>query len=78
MGSIAQMLPGMGKVQVGDKEEAALGRHEAIILSMTKQEAPRFPESLVAPEEKELLMEPGVQIRDVNLLIKNNFLRCKK
>ena len=38
MGSIAKMLPGMGNVQVGDKEEAALGRHEAIIHSMTKQE----------------------------------------
>ena len=36
MGSIAKMLPGMGNVQVGDKEEAALGKHEAIILSMTK------------------------------------------
>ena len=54
MGSIAKMLPGMGNVQVGD-EEAALGRHEAIILSMTKQER-KFHESLVVPVENELPM----------------------
>lgn len=69
MGSIAQMLPGMGNVQVGDKEEAALDRHEAIILSMTKQER-RFPRIIGGSRRKRIADGAGVQIRDVNLLIK--------
>ena len=69
MGSIAQMLPGMSNVQVGDKEEAALGRHEAIILSMTKQER-RFPRIIGGSRRKRIADGAGVQIRDVNLLIK--------
>ena len=63
------MLPGMGNVQVGDKEEAALGRHEAIILSMTKQER-RFPRIIGGSRRKRIADGAGVQIRDVNLLIK--------
>jgi signal recognition particle subunit SRP54 len=69
MGSIAKMLPGMGNVQVGDKEETALGRHEAIILSMTKQER-RFPRIIGGSRRKRIADGAGVQIRDVNLLIK--------
>lgn len=69
MGSIAKMLPGMGNVQVGDKEEAALGRHEAIILSMTKQER-KFPRIIGGSRRKRIADGAGVQIRDVNLLIK--------
>ena len=56
MGSIAKMLPGMGNVQVGDKEEAALGRHEAIIHSMTKQEHAGYHGSLAGPAGKESQM----------------------
>ena len=37
MGSIAKMIPGMNNVQVRQREKA-LARHEAIILSMTKEE----------------------------------------
>ncbi len=69
MGSIAKMLPGMGNVQVGDKEEAALGRHEAIIHSMTKQER-RLPRIIGGSRRKRIADGAGVQIRDVNLLIK--------
>jgi len=69
MGSIAKMLPGMGNVQVGDKEETALGRHEAIILSMTKQER-KFPRIIGGSRRKRIADGAGVQIRDVNLLIK--------
>ena len=69
MGSIAKMLPGMGNVQVGDKEEAALGRHEAIILSMTKQER-RLPRIIGGSRRKRIADGAGVQIRDVNMLIK--------
>jgi signal recognition particle subunit SRP54 len=69
MGSIAKMLPGMSNVQVGDKEEAALGRHESIILSMTKQER-RFPRIIGGSRRKRIADGSGVRIRDVNLLIK--------
>ena len=69
MGSIAKMLPGMGSVKVGDQEEAALGKHESIILSMTKEER-RLPRILGGSRRKRIADGAGVQIRDVNLLIK--------
>ncbi len=69
MGSIAKMLPGMGNVQIGDKEESALGRHEAIILSMTRQER-RFPRIISGSRRQRIALGAGVQIRDVNQLIK--------
>ena len=69
LGSIAKMLPGMGDVQVGDKEESALAKNEAIILSMTKQER-RVPRILAGSRRKRIADGAGVQIRDVNQLIK--------
>ena len=69
MGSIAKMLPGMGNVKVGDQEEAALGKHESIILSMTKEER-RLPRILGGSRRKRIADGAGVQIRDVNQLIK--------
>jgi signal recognition particle subunit SRP54 len=69
VGSIAQMLPGMGNVSVGDKEDAVLARHEAIILSMTKQER-SVPRILGGSRRKRIADGAGVQIKDVNLLIK--------
>ena len=69
MGSIAKMIPGMNNVQVGDKEEKALARHEAIILSMTKEER-RLPRIIVGSRRKRIADGSGVQIRDVNQLIK--------
>ncbi len=69
MGSIAKMIPGMNSMQVGDKEEQALARHEAIILSMTKEER-RVPRIIVGSRRKRIADGSGVQIRDVNQLIK--------
>ena len=69
MGSIAKMLPGMGNIQVGDKEEATLAKHEAIILSMTKEER-RLPRILAGSRPKRIADGSGVQIKDVNQLIK--------
>jgi signal recognition particle subunit SRP54 len=69
MGSIAKMLPGMGNVKVGDQEEEALGKHESIILSMTKEER-RLPRILGGSRRKRIADGAGVQIRDVNQLIK--------
>jgi signal recognition particle subunit SRP54 len=63
------MLPGMGKVNVGDKEDAVLARHEAIILSMTKEER-SVPRILGGSRRKRIADGAGVQIKDVNLLIK--------
>lgn len=76
MGSIAKMLPGMGNVQVGDKEEATLGKHEAIILSMTKEER-KLPRILGGSRRKRIALGSGVQIRDVNQLIKQFTLMQK-
>jgi signal recognition particle subunit SRP54 len=69
MGSVAKMLPGMNNVEIGDKEESALGRHEAIILSMTKEER-RLPRLIVGSRRKRIANGAGVQIKDVNQLIK--------
>ena len=69
MGSIAKMLPGMGNVKVGDKEEASIARNEAIILSMTKEER-RLPRILAGSRRKRIAEGSGVQIKDVNQLIK--------
>jgi len=69
MGSIAKMLPGMNNVEIGDKEESAIGRHEAIILSMTKEER-RLPRILGGSRRKRIADGAGVQIKDVNQLIK--------
>jgi len=69
MGSIAKMLPGMNNVEIGDKEENTLGRHEAIILSMTKEER-RVPRLLAGSRRKRIADGAGVQIKDVNQLIK--------
>jgi len=69
MGSVAKMLPGMNNVEIGDNEESALGRHEAIILSMTKEER-RVPRILAGSRRKRIADGAGVQIKDVNQLIK--------
>ena len=69
MGSITKMLPGMNNVEIGDKEESAIGRHEAIILSMTREER-RLPRILGGSRRKRIADGAGVQIKDVNQLIK--------
>ncbi len=70
VGSIAKMLPGMGNLSVGDREDAQIARHEAIILSMTKEER-RVPRLLNGGSRRVRLAEgAGVQIKDVNALLK--------
>ena len=69
IGSIAKMMPGMSNLQVGDKEEKSLARHEAIILSMTKEER-RVPRIIAGARRKRIADGSGVQIRDVNQLMK--------
>ncbi|MFP6901124.1 MAG: signal recognition particle protein, partial [Opitutales bacterium] len=70
IGSIAKMLPGMGNLQVGDREDTRIARHEAIILSMTREER-RCPRLLNGGSRRVRLADgAGVRIKDVNALIK--------
>jgi signal recognition particle subunit SRP54 len=51
------------------RKKKHLARHEAIILSMTKEER-RLPRILAGSRRKRIADGSGVQIRDVNQLIK--------
>lgn len=69
LGSIVGMMPGMSGVEVGDEEEKKMARTEAIILSMTVQER-RAPRLLKGSRLKRIANGSGVQVRDVNALLK--------
>jgi signal recognition particle subunit SRP54 len=74
LGSIMGMLPGMNKkaqAQMGaaGMDDKMLTRQEAIILSMTKQERAK-PEILKASRKKRIAAGSGVQVSDVNKLLK--------
>ncbi len=80
MGSMINLLPGMGKVKeqlknvhVGDK---ALKRQEAIIQSMTAAER-RDVQLLQASRKRRIAAGAGVEVADVNRLIKQ-FLEAQK
>jgi len=69
LGSIVGMMPGMSGVQIGDEEEKKMARTEAIIHSMTVQER-RQPRLLRGSRLKRIANGSGVQVRDVNALLK--------
>ena len=69
MQSIVGMLPGMSGVKLGDDAERQMGRTEAIIQSMTVQER-RKPDVLNGSRRQRIAKGAGVQISDVNQLIK--------
>ncbi len=69
LGSIVGMMPGMSGVKVGDEEEKKMARTEAIIQSMTIQER-RQPRLLRGSRLKRIANGSGVQVRDVNALLK--------
>jgi signal recognition particle subunit SRP54 len=69
LGDIMKMMPGMGNVQVGAKEEKMLGKTEAIVLSMTKKER-RNPDILNGSRRLRIAKGSGTQVSDVNALIK--------
>lgn len=69
LGDIMKMMPGMGNVQVGAREEKMLGKTEAIILSMTLKER-RKPDILNASRRARIAKGSGTQVSDVNALIK--------
>lgn len=69
LGSIMGMMPGMSGVEIGESEEKKMGRTEAIILSMTPQER-QAPRLLRGSRLKRIANGSGVQVRDVNALLK--------
>jgi len=73
VGSMMKMIPGMGKLQseMENKniDSTALARQEAIILSMTKKER-QFPKLINGSRRARIAKGAGVQIQDVNRLLK--------
>lgn len=76
MTSILSMMPGMGQMGDVDIDEKAMGRVEAIILSMTKEE--RANPALLNPSRKKRIAKgAGVDISEVNRIVKQ-FDQMKK
>tara|TARA_R110000744_G_scaffold1843_3_gene6691 strand:- start:17326 stop:18852 length:1527 start_codon:yes stop_codon:yes gene_type:complete len=74
LGSIMGMLPGMNKAAkaqaaASGMDDKMLTRQEAIILSMTRQERAK-PEILKASRKKRIAAGSGVDVADVNKLLK--------
>ncbi len=69
IGGILKMLPGMGSISVGEREEKKMRQTEAIILSMTPQER-RNPNIINARRRMRIAAGSGMQVRDVNALLK--------
>jgi signal recognition particle subunit SRP54 len=69
MESILGMLPGMNGVKLDGEAEKAMGRTEAIILSMTKKERLK-PEILNGNRRLRIANGAGVKVVEVNQLIK--------
>lgn len=76
LGGLMKMMPGMSNIEVGDKEEKKIKQTEALILSMTPQER-RNPNILNGSRRTRISRGAGLQIRDLNALIKQ-FQQMKK
>lgn len=70
LGSIMKMLPGMGNIQIGEKEEKKMKQTEAIILSMTLQERSN-PSILNAKRRLRIANGSGTKVSSVNSLIRD-------
>ncbi|MFI5356867.1 MAG: signal recognition particle protein [Opitutales bacterium] len=69
MQSLMGMIPGMNGVQLPDDAEKQMGRTEAIIQSMTRQER-RKPQILNGSRRQRIANGAGVKIVEVNQLLK--------
>ncbi len=69
LGNIMKMLPGMSGFEIGDAEESRLRHTEAIILSMTPTERQK-PQLLNGNRRLRIAKGSGVEVRDVNQLLK--------
>lgn len=67
--SLAGMLPGGSKMNVGQKEEKLMNQTEAIILSMTPKER-NNPKLLNGSRRLRIAKGSGTQVKDVNQLLK--------
>lgn len=76
MQDILKMLPGASKLGDVDIDEKAMGRTEAIMLSMTRQERLN-PEIIKASRRKRIAAGSGVTVQEVNKLL-NQFESMKK
>ncbi len=76
LGGLMKMMPGMGNMQVGDKEEKKLKHTEALIQSMTIQER-RNPNILNGSRRARISQGAGLPVKDLNALIKQ-FQQMKK
>ncbi|MGF1485006.1 MAG: signal recognition particle protein [Opitutales bacterium] len=63
------MIPGMSGMSIGDAEESKMRHTEALILSMTPQER-RNPQILNGSRRARIARGSGMEVRDVNQLIK--------
>ena len=70
LNSVFSMLPGVKGMKVGDEEEKKMKQSEAIIQSMTLKER-RNPRILRGSRLKRIADGSGVQVRDVNALLKH-------
>lgn len=69
LSSLAGMIPGMPKTEIGDSQERQLKQSEAIILSMTFQER-RNPKILNGSRRLRIANGSGVKVKDINQLLK--------
>ncbi len=73
MGSVMGMLPGIAKVKnqmaQANLDDGAIGRQEAIIMSMTPSER-RRPEIIKASRKRRIAVGSGTTVQDVNKLMK--------
>lgn len=67
--SLASMLPGMGNVKVDENADKSMGRNEAILQSMTKQERQK-PMILNGSRRMRIAKGAGVKVVEVNQLLK--------
>ena len=74
MGSLLGMIPGLSKfksqIEASGVGDNLVKKQEAIILSMTRQER-RHPEIIKASRKKRIAFGAGVEVQDVNKLLKS-------
>ncbi|MGE9295082.1 MAG: signal recognition particle protein [Puniceicoccales bacterium] len=69
LGGLMKMLPGASGLEIGDEHEGQLKRTEAMILSMTPKER-QNPQLINGSRRKRIANGSGVEVRDVNQLLK--------
>lgn len=77
LNDLVGMIPGVGRLKLGDKkvDEAQIKRNKAIIQSMTKEERSN-PKILNYSRRKRIAKGCGLQVQDVNRLIKQFEQTC--